>query len=673
MNPENKRDAAAYISPEKQQGFLYALLENVEEGIVACDAEGILTIFNYAARAFHGLTEEPLAAEHWPERYDLYYSDGRTRMKKEDVPLYRALQGEHIRDVEMVIAPKEGRKRTVLVNGRAIYGAQGEKLGAVVVMRDFTEQKAAQEALKQESSLMQTLMENIPDAIYFKDCEGRFTRVNRHAPFRGNHAPEEVIGKTDFDFFLEEHARQAREDEQRIVRTGQPIVDKEEKEVYPDGSFTWLSTTKAPIFDEAGRVTGIVGISRDITSHKLAEAARLELIREQAARAEAEAANRIKDEFLAVVSHELRTPLTAILGWANLLITDALEDKEQKAAIEAVIRNARAQVKLIDDLLDVSRIITGKFRLDLKQADPALIIEAAVEALMPAAEAKGVRVQKVMDTSVGHVVIDPQRVQQIVWNLVANAIKFTPEGGRIEVRLGRSESEVEIVVTDTGSGIKPEFLPHVFDRFRQADQSTTRKHGGLGIGLAIVRHLAELHGGSVQAESDGDGQGAAFTVRLPLISAHESDGTLTSPRRKVVQGLPAPNFPERLDGLRVLVVDDELDMRELLRTGLAQCGAEVVSAGSAAEAIKAIRAAVPDLLISDIGMPQEDGYDLIRQVRGLPAEAGGNVPAIALTAYARTEDRLQALRAGYQMHVPKPVELSELVAVTASLARRNIK
>ena len=387
--------------------------------------------------------------------------------------------------------------------------------------------------------------------------------------------------------------------------------------------------------------------------------------------AEAERANRMKDEFLATVSHELRTPLTAILGWAHMLRTGQFGGDSVLKAFETIERNARAQSQLIDDLLDVSRIITGKLRIDVRQLDPNSFVEAAVEAVRPAAEAKGVRVQKIMDTGVVTVSGDPVRLQQVVWNLLSNAIKFTPRGGRVQVRLERVNSHIEIAVTDTGAGIAPDFLPHVFDRFRQADQRTTRQHGGMGLGLAIVRHLVELHGGTVRAESAGEGQGATFTVLLPVAPVYQAaaEGVRVHPAAR--ETLPSFDCADRLDGLRVLVVDDERDTRELLQAGLGQCGAEVTVAGSAAEALAAMRAAAPDLLISDIGMPEEDGYTLIRRVRALPAEGGGRVPAIALTAYARVEDRMQALRAGYQMHVPKPVEMAELVAVAASLALRG--
>jgi CheY-like chemotaxis protein len=321
--------------------------------------------------------------------------------------------------------------------------------------------------------------------------------------------------------------------------------------------------------------------------------------------------------------------------------------------------------------LDVSRIVTGKLRLDVVPVSPHTFIDAAVEAVRPAAEAKGVRLQKVIDTGVETIMGDPARLQQVAWNLLTNAVKFTPRGGRVQVRLERVNSQVEIAVADTGAGIDPEFLPHVFERFRQADQKTTRQHGGLGLGLAIVRHLVELHGGSVRADSGGEGAGSTFTVALPVAPIHrrEEAGARAHPAAR--DTLPAHECPERLDGLRVLVVDDEADARELLAEGLGQCGAKVTAASSAREALEALAGEKFDALVSDIGMPGEDGYELIRRVRALPADRGGRTPAVALTAYARTEDRLRAMRAGFEMHVAKPVELTELIVVIANLARRG--
>jgi PAS domain S-box-containing protein len=390
----------------------------------------------------------------------------------------------------------------------------------------------------------------------------------------------------------------------------------------------------------------------------------------QAARQSAEQASRLKDEFLATVSHELRTPLTAMLGWAHLLRTGSLDEPSAKSALETIERNARSQSQLIDDLLDVSRIITGKLRLNVQQIDPTSFIESAIEALRPAADAKGVRLLKVMDTGVHSIAGDPARLQQVVWNLLSNAIKFTPRDGHVAVRLERVNSHIEIVVSDTGSGISPKFLPHVFDRFRQADQSTTREFGGLGLGLAIVRHLVELHGGTVRAESHGDNQGSTFTVMLPLLTVYQSEAEPVRVHPKAMDAPPSLDCPERLDGLKVLIVDDEADTRELLSVVLKRCGAEVVTASSATEAHDLLERLQPNILVSDIGMPGEDGYELIRKVRALPPEKGGRIPAVALTAYARMEDRLRVLRSGYQMHIPKPVELSELVAIVANLAER---
>jgi PAS domain S-box-containing protein len=662
-------DAGLRQSLDKQQGFLNALLENVEDGIVACDAEGILTVFNHAAREFHGLLEEPIPAERWAEHYDLYLPDGKTLMGKEDVPLFRALRGEHVRNLEMVIAPKKGPSRTVLVSGRAIRNDEGEMLGAVVVMRDFTELKATQEALIRESNVMQALLDNIPDAIYFKDCEGRFTRVNRHAPYRGNKSPEEVVGKTDYDFFVEDHARAAYEDEQRVIGTGLPITDKEEKETYPDGSITWLSTTKAPIFDEAGRVTGIVGISRDITERKLAEEARLELVREQAARKEAEAASRSKDEFLATLSHELRTPLTAIYGWGQMLI-EGLVDEDKKAwALETMVRNAHAQARLVDDLLDVSRIITGRFHINARPVEVRPLVEASVDGVRPAAEAKGIFLSTLLGRDVGVVSGDPDRLQQVLWNLLSNAVKFTPPGGRVEVELRRAGRQAVVRVSDTGRGIAPAFLPHAFERFRQAEQSTTRQYGGLGLGLAIVRHLVELHGGSVRAESEGEGRGATFTVELPL----ETAASPSAGFEDAAPTLPGAmeGWPPSLEDTRVLLVEDDDDAREMLCRLLERLGARVTATASAAEAWEALETAAHDVLVSDIGMSGEDGYSLVRRLRAREAETGGELPAVALTAYAGDEDRARALVAGFNAHVPKPVNPVELVAVVAGLAGRG--
>jgi signal transduction histidine kinase/ActR/RegA family two-component response regulator len=418
-------------------------------------------------------------------------------------------------------------------------------------------------------------------------------------------------------------------------------------------------------FDGDGRAVRCIGTVRDVTAEKRAETEREALLAiEREAREQAEEANRLKDEFLATVSHELRTPLNAILGWSLLLYDRRVEGDAALRALETIDRNARALAQLVEDLLDVSRIISGKLRLEVETIEPAPCIEAAIETLEPAASAKGIRVTTALDRHAGPVSGDPARLQQIVWNLLSNAIKFTPRGGHVEVKLSRVASHVEITIEDSGQGIAPEFLPHVFDRFRQADGATTRSHGGLGLGLAIVRHLVEAHGGSIEAASEGKGRGATFTVSLPIAAVRPD----SRPSAAV-----EPGEEHRLDGVRVLVVDDEEDARALVAIVVEQRGAEVASAGSAAEALALLETFRPDVLVSDIGMPGRDGYDLIRAVRALPPERGGRTPAVALTAYARVEDRVRAIRAGYQLHVPKPVEPEELVVVVASLAANDLR
>jgi signal transduction histidine kinase/ActR/RegA family two-component response regulator len=409
-------------------------------------------------------------------------------------------------------------------------------------------------------------------------------------------------------------------------------------------------------------------------SHYVAELERAEgerdrlLVREREARAEAEDASRMKDEFLATLSHELRTPLTSILGWSNLLRTVRLDDATRSQALDSIERNALTQKRLIDDLLDVSRIITGKLRLDVWEVDLAKVIREAVEVVRPAADANDIGIVADLDESASPVSGDAGRLQQVVWNLLFNAVKFTPPGGRVEVRLGRDGARALVSVSDTGCGLAPDFLPHVFDRFRQADGGTTRRHGGLGLGLAIVRHLVEAHGGAVSAESAGEGEGATFSFTLPLMAV-KADSSVPAPPARAL----SPRDPARpLEGLRVLVADDDDDTREMIGAVLARFGADVRAAASAAGAFESLREWKPDVLMSDIGMPGEDGYDLIRRVRELAREDGGETPAAALTAYARPEDCERALAAGFQLHVAKPVGSDDLVAAVADLARQRV-
>jgi PAS domain S-box-containing protein len=682
----------------------------------------VVTLSETAARIF-GV--EPGVHMTWTQVRELLHEDDREHAR---VAVEQSLASHSDYDIEYRVIQAAGSERWVLARGRGLYADDGQVTGMLGFVQDITERKTTLEALREQTEALATINElgqlisaelDLHKTVQtVTDAATELTGA-RFGSFFYNILDE--AGASYMLYTLSGVPREAfahfpmpratdlfgptfrGEGVIRIADVKQDPRYGKNSPYYgmPEGHLPVVSYLAVPVVSRSGEVIGglffghpepgvfterherlVSGLAAQaaiaMDNARLFEAVALARAdAEQAATEnerlyrEAQESSRLKDEFLATVSHELRTPLTAVLGWTHMLRTGQFNGDSTVKALETIERNARAQAQLIDDLLDISRIITGKLRIDVRPVNPNAFIEAAIEAVRPAAEAKGVRLQKIMDTSVVAVAGDPVRLQQVIWNLLANAIKFTPRGGRVQITLERVNSHLEIAVSDTGQGIAPEFLPHVFDRFRQADQRTTRQHGGMGLGLAIVRHLVELHGGTVEAASAGEGQGATFTVYLPVAPIYQMDteGARVHPAAR--SSLPRYDCVERLDGMKILVVDDEPDTRELLRRGLGQCGAEVTVVGSATEALEALRASPPDLLISDIGMPNVDGYDLIRQVRALPAEAGGASPAIALTAYARVEDRMQALRAGYQMHVPKPVELAELVTVAASLARRS--
>ena len=530
-----------------------------------------------------------------------------------------------------------------------------------VLVHDITERKKAETALRISEDRYRDLVDNSHELICTHDLEGRVLSVNPWAARVLGYPQESIIGINIRNGLLPEY-RDQFEDYLRTVKTtgsarGVMKVRTATGEIRLWEYYNTLRTE--------GVETPIVrGMAHDVTERRQA------LKSEKEARMEAEAANRVKDEFLSTLSHELRTPLTAIMGWADLLLHDEVEPEKRRQAIETIFRNANSQCQLINDLLEVSRIITGKLRLDFVACELHSVIEAAAESIRPTAEAKGVRLQVLLEPNIGPVFGDHERLQQVVWNLLSNGVKFTRKGGLVQITLQRINSHVEVVVNDSGVGIKSDFLPHVFDRFRQADGSTTRNYGGLGLGLAIVRHLVELHGGTAWAESAGEDKGAKFTVRLPAMteSEHKPEEIVSQP---AISGFePREKQPPSLKGLRVLVVDDEVDARTLLTAMLERCGAQVVAVSSSREGLDSIESWMPDVLIADIGMPVEDGYALIKKVRALPRERGGETPALALTAYARTEDRVRALAEGYQVHLAKPVDRYELAAVVANLAER---
>jgi PAS domain S-box-containing protein len=455
---------------------------------------------------------------------------------------------------------------------------------------------------------------------------------------------------------------------------GDTEYDTEYRCIWPDGSVHWILARGRRSWLKGEPVQRMIGVTLDVTERRAAEERLGALLHSESdARAQAELASRMKDEFLATLSHELRTPLNAILGWSQILAQDTRGDPDLAEGLLTIERNARAQTQIIEDLLDMSRIVSGKVRLDVQRVDLPAIVQAAVDTVKPTANAKGVRLQLVLD-SMPHAEVmgDPSRLQQIFWNLLTNAIKFTPRGERVQVVLQRVDSHLEVGVIDSGEGIAPEFLPHVFDRFRQADASTTRRHGGLGLGLAIVRQLVELHGGTIRAESEGRGRGARFLVELPAAAVRAEARHAPRSRHPRAQNAVTSlaDATDDLSGIRVLVLDDQVDSRLLVKRLLEDRQAIVLTAATPGEAIDVLQSEKPDVLVSDIGMPGEDGYSFIRKVRMLPRASGGETPAVALTAYARVEDRVNATRAGFQQHIAKPVEPVELITVIATLARR---
>ncbi|MBD2450981.1 PAS domain S-box protein [Nostoc sp. FACHB-152] len=1012
----------------QEQNFLNVLLDNVQAGIVACDAQGQLKLFNQAARAFHGLPEQPLLPEKWAEHYDLYLPDGKTRMNTTDIPLYRALQGEQLNNVEMMIVPTQGVPRILSANGQAIVDVNGEKHGAVVVMHDITASKQSEEALRKTEQRYRSVVNNVKDVIFQTDAAGLWTFLNPAWTEITGFSIDESIGTNFLEYVHPSDRQYNLELFQPLIQRQKDFCRHEVRYLTKTGDFRWIEVFARLTLDDEGAILGTSGTLNDITERKQAEEKRVQLIREQVARtlaetaqqqaaflaevsavlgssldyeqtlrsvanlavpyfadwcsvdllnddrtisrvaiahcdpqkvqfgwelarryprhlndgygmslvmqtgkseiapvitdeqlsaavqdpeylqilrglglssciiapliargrvlgtisfvfteshrhyskvdlalaedlarraaiaidnarlyqqaqqakeaaekaadrtvrlqtvtaalsqsltpvqvvdviveqsmavleaasamvvlvskdrkqleivkavgyeaesleswrqfpidtnvplaeairtgepvwmetltdrinryphlieyysrseytswmslplmfegkavggislnfkqfkqlsaddrefilaisrqcaqaisraqlyeaerqarANAEQANRVKDEFLAVLSHELRSPLNPILGWTQLLQSQKLPPTKVTQALQTIERNAKLQAQLIEDLLDISRMMQGKLSLNIAPINLISVIENAIETVQLAAAAKSIEIQTVLQPNHNQTVGDANRLQQVIWNLLSNAIKFTPEGGRIEIKLEQQGNQVKIQVTDNGRGIKPDFLPYVFEYFRQADSSTTRQFGGLGLGLAIVRQIVELHGGTVQAQSPGEDLGATFTVLLPTTQLRSP---LTSATQRVNQSIDLTN-------LNILVVDDEPDMGLLAEFILTQYGAKVTVASSALEVLTILMQFTPDLLLCDIGMPDMDGYMLMRHIRKLSPETGGKIPAIALTAYASESDRHQALAAGFQRHISKPVEPEALIAAIVSVISKQ--
>lgn len=701
--------------------MMRATLESTTDGIIVTDDSGKVTDFNKRYAAMWRLPAEAIQASSHRELLEL---NGK-QFAEPAAFLARIEQiySDALEETYDLLKLADGR---VFERFTKVQIVHGRKVGRVWSFRDITERRRAEEALHDETRILELLNKTGTTLTEKLDLQGLVQVVTDSATQLSGakfgaffYTVTDDAGDAFQLYALSGVPREAFDKFGHPRATalfgptfrGEPPIrcddvlkdprygQSEPFRGMPPKHPPVRSFLSVPVTSRSGNVIGglffghprpgiftarterlIVGIAAQaavaIDNARLYEAAqrsaeeREELLEsERFARGEAERSSQMKDEFLATLSHELRTPLSSILGWSQVLRNAARSEADLQKGLDIIERNARVQTQLIEDLLDMSRIISGKVRLDIQPLEPVSFIEAAIETVRPAAEAKGIRLEKVLDPSAIPISGDPNRLQQVAWNLLSNAIKFTPRNGKVQVMLERVNSHVEIHVTDTGIGIEPRFLDHVFERFRQADSSTTRRYGGLGLGLSIVKHLVELHGGSVRARSDGKDQGATFTVSLPLMAVQRGSGEArVHPRSPKAASLDFKGVD--LTGIKILVVDDQVDARELVARILADCNAQVVIAGNAEDAVALVESERPNVLVSDIGMPDVDGFELLRRIRALGEARGGKVPAIALTAFARSEDRTRALRSGFLVHVSKPVEPSELIASVASVAGR---
>lgn len=652
-----KADWCAYADVE-EDGDHFTIHRDYTNGVPSIQG-------HYALEAFGHETAESLRAGK-----TFVMNDREKEMSEADKPAFRGLGVQATICCALI---KNGRLAAMMaVHRREPHEWTAEEIRTTesVVERcwSYIERAKALLDLAQSEQRFRELADAMPQIVFMAQPDGHVDYFNRKW-YEYTGLPEGGVGFESWkDTHEEDRLEVINERWQRATSTGEPY-EIEYRLRRADGEWRWHLGRALPVRNAAGAIIRWFGTNTDIHDKKLLEEQNGRLLEsERAARLEAERQGRMKDEFLATLSHELRTPLNAILGWSDVLARET-SGATLSQGLEIIRRNARSQAQIIEDLLDLSRIVSGKVRLDVQRVDLAVVLNEAVETVRAGADAKGLRLQTVIDPRAGQVTGDPNRLQQVFWNLLTNAIKFTPKGGRVQVTLECVNSHLEISVMDTGVGIRADFLPLVFNRFQQADSSTTREFGGLGIGLAIVKQLVELHGGNVRAKSPGENLGATFIVSLPRTILHGADEHTERCHPRTSQAI-AVRPPASLKGVRILVVDDERDARELVQRLLEDHEATVRTAGTAGEAFEKMAEALPDVLVSDIGMPGEDGYSLIRRLRALPAEQGGRIPALALTAYARSEDRMMAVQAGFQMHIAKPVEPLELLTMVASLADR---
>jgi PAS domain S-box-containing protein len=630
--------------------LLRAIIDASDDALLSNDLNGHITSWSRGAERIFGFT----SAEAVGRPVSMLLPDDRP--EEEEHILEQIRRGERVPHFETKRRRKDGQILDVSVTISPIRTGDGTIVGASKVARDLTEQKRSGRA----ESLLAAIVGSSDDAIISKDLQGIITSWNLGAERMYGYAADEIVGKSIL-LLLPADRKQEEMTILERIRKGERLDHFETLRRRKNGEVFPVSLTISPVKDSQGTIVGASKIARDITELRRISSDREQLLTsERAARAQAESANRMKDDFLATVSHELRTPLNAIVGWTQVLKESDLR-LDTLEGVETIERNAFAQAQVIDDLLDLGRISSGKMTLDIHPVDLPEIIRDAIDSVRHSADARQVTIQTVLNSSGGTMMGDKNRLQQVLWNLLANAIKFTPKGGRVVLTAGRINSHLEIVVSDNGAGITSDFLPHVFERFRQADPSTTRRAGGLGIGLALVKHLVELHGGEVRAESLGTNQGATFTVSLPFVAMR-----MDRPPSQGISHRPPLSPAEDLGGIKILAVDDDQDSLEVIRRVLSARNATVQTANTVDQALTLFRSIKPDVILSDIGLPDVDGYEFIRRIREMPD--GRNVPAAALTALARGEDRMRALNAGFQTHLAKPIAPGELVAVVRSLA-----
>ena len=648
------------------------LVDSVKDyAIFMLDPDGRVLTWNAGAELIKGYSASEIIGEHFSRFYP---------PEARDFPAYelKVAAAEGRFEDEGWRVRKDGSRFWANVVITALYGSDKALVGFAKVTRDLTDRRESEEQLRHSEERFRLLVEGVNDyAIFMLDVNGNVATWNSGAARIKGYRAEEIVGQHFRKFYPEDAVESGWPEHELKVAAAEGRFVDEGWRVRKDGSRFWAHVTITALRDDTGRLRGFAKLTRDLTERKRTEALEASgaeretmLEAERNARLLAQRTARIKDEFLATLSHELRTPLNAILGWTQLLRSrGAVEPVDFSRAMEIIERNARAQVRLIDDLLDLSRIMSGRFRLDVQQVSLLEIVRGALDSIEPTAQTKGVRLESVLDPKSVIVSGDPARLQQVFWNLLSNAVKFTPKGGRIQVLLQRVNSHIEFSVSDTGIGIPAAFLPHVFERFSQKDSSTHREYGGMGLGLAICKQLVDLHGGSIQAKSMGEGHGATFVVTLPLIilgKERESNPRVHPTAVDLSEAVPLPS----LDGVRVLVVDDEADALELIRRVLQTQGALVTTARSGEEALRLLGSHTPDALISDIGMPGMDGYQFMRRMRAAePKER--RMPALALTAFARPEDRKNAILAGYHAHLAKPFDMAELAIVVAGLVGRT--